>query len=211
MGSITMRFVTLALLSSGVVRSCSPRLRSDLRFRDETRLFKRWFSVGKWEVEAEGLRTTWPEKSTGMHEIRYCFMENDDYEKLNDILQAAIEVWEPAFEVSSLNIVPSSSDVPPICKPGDEHSLILMSRTQQETLGLERSSSLGYSIQDRENQVMFNLAMPGQGWSTAESQRQYDVHSMGKMRSVDTSSTDITLAHELGHAMGLAHEQVYVI
>ena len=107
-------------------------------------------------------------------------MEEEDYDNLNDILQAAIKVWEPAVAVSSMRILPSSSEAPHMCAEGDEQSLIIMSKIEQDTPGLDRSCSLGYVHGDRENLLSFNLAMPGKGWDDKTVQRQFDVHSMGE-------------------------------
>lgn len=68
---------------------------------------KRWFSVQQWDRDTttEG---PWPSIPPGSNSrpLRYCYEREKDYVNLKDMVEAAIRVWQPAFDVSGLTIVP---------------------------------------------------------------------------------------------------------
>ncbi|KXS98904.1 hypothetical protein AC578_7470 [Pseudocercospora eumusae] len=169
-----------------------------IAYQHDTRLDKRWYSVDHLRKETRHLRGPWPNfYGDGTTPIRFCFEDENSYDKLLALVQDAIGLWKPALDVSTLTIEPS-------CGRGNWHcicdedthwdTLTIVDVTDEE--GGKTVATLGHKYvkpEDRERvdgrYTYHFLAVKRdepEGFS-----RWWDLHG---------------IAHEFGHVAGLDHE-----
>lgn len=84
---------------------------------------KRGWSINKQASPENGFLGPWPQQTNFQHPfpgkqlLRYCYEDENTYDKLSSIVPQAIEMWRPATSVSSLIITPD----PQRCS--DEHCM----------------------------------------------------------------------------------------
>lgn len=154
---------------------------------------KRWYSIGAPPSTPGAKFTTWPTVCDDGPErwLRYCFDTDQTADLLLNTLLQAIARWSPAFQYSTLSIQPAlhcAGDYRCVCQQDPEDNLVISDVAPSQ---LESQTTMGYSTDETKrprNSMMFGEV--------------YD-HDMPQ-DMVD--SAVLTMTHELGHAIGLAHE-----
>ncbi|KAI6871362.1 hypothetical protein KC323_g1965 [Hortaea werneckii] len=183
-------------------------------------LERRWYGVEDLEaLRAEHSlnkvgHAPWPKQlDCGNHQwLRYCFIDEDAADNLLSILAHAILIWTPAFQYSGLSIQPDTACFDPETKLYDYRCICGAQKNGRKTAG--------YALLITDNREENDKP---ETWSTVtESTLGYDYRSDKKERHhiyfghVNVFSQPLSgehfdilvrsMAHELGHAIGLEHE-----
>ncbi|KAK4499440.1 hypothetical protein PRZ48_009954 [Zasmidium cellare] len=152
-------------------------------------LSARWYSVGNPTGDEPKTNNAWPVTEEGVQPVRYCWVKQSDKASLQAILNAAIEKWSYAMQNSALQIIPDQTNGPNICGGNG---------VRDDALQIE-------DISDSDSG-----AMTTQGYWGMEGQMDPGRHTMKffvEYPGRNPHPNDVvTMAHELGHAIGLEHE-----
>ncbi|KXT15968.1 hypothetical protein AC579_1428 [Pseudocercospora musae] len=164
-----------------------------------TTIAKRWYGVDHLREETQHLAGPWPDAyGDGTTPIRFCFNDQDSYNNLLNLVQDAINIWNPAFAVSTLTIEPS-------CGVGNWHC-ICDEDTHWDVLTIA-------DVTDEEGGKTF--ATQGHTYIEREDRERgddgrYFYHFLGVKRDEPRGFSrwwDLHgVAHEFGHVAGLDHE-----
>ncbi|SMQ51020.1 unnamed protein product [Zymoseptoria tritici ST99CH_3D7] len=155
----------------------------------------RWYLIGP-PIEKPRIKSTWPVTTLNVQPIRYCFVAASDYDTLSALLTAAIKKWDLAISQSALQIIPDQLPTSP-----DDHHLCSDPNVSEDALQIE-------DVTDEPNPYSIgSFTVVGylgdDAYHTIDFRRQHG--RSDESRGVQEEDA-IAMAHELGHAIGFAHE-----
>ncbi|GAB1739713.1 hypothetical protein NU219Hw_g4655t2 [Hortaea werneckii] len=171
---------------------------------------KRGISVRKIpNADAQHMRHPWPkiepDKSSSERWVRYCFRHQSDSERLYPVLARAIGLWYPAYQYSSMRIRPD-----PRCDKKDKEGQSSGGGVRPDFTCICNDEMDGHALSifvGEDGKSSCSL-----GWDYSKDERWRHQLSFGHMPA-ETANDDVaiavaamTMAHELGHAIGLEHE-----
>ncbi|KAK3714713.1 hypothetical protein LTR37_007693 [Vermiconidia calcicola] len=175
---------------------------------------RRWFSL--LPVPANGDlpdrdKAAWPpvyeldsaRHRVTVHAVRYCFIRGSDYDSVNDVLRRAIEMWEPAMQMSLLRFRPGNKvgGRGNICgEPGMRSDAVQIEQGYGKT-----ATSVGYNYaSSRERRHYMKFTRRDQTRVT-KSDYSNMAHELGEPALL-SKSTEHSADSGEGHAIGFYHE-----